>query len=94
MLPVAHAQKQGVAEGRLINRTNASIIAGGADLEVLELGSGMSIIKTATTDAAGKFRIAGLPESQKLMLRATYKGANYHGTLNFNTEGKQSSWRI
>lgn len=87
-LPVAHAQKQRVAEGRLINRTNASIIASSADLEVLELGSGMSIIKTATTDAAGKFRIEGLPESQRMLIRASYKGVHYHGTLNFNAEGK------
>lgn len=88
LLPCAWAQKQRIAEGRLINRTQPSILAGGADLEVLELGSGMRIIKTAATDNAGRFRIAGLPESGRLMLRASYKGANYHGALDFNAEGK------
>jgi hypothetical protein len=88
LLPCVQAQKQRIAEGRLINRTNPSIIAGRAELEVIELSSGMSIIKTAAADAEGKFRIEGLPDSQQLMIRASYKGANYHSMIHFSAEGK------
>ena len=88
-LPAAYAQQMGIAEGRLINLTNPAIIPRGVELEVIELGGGMSIIKSATTDASGKFRIEGLPEDQKLMIRADYKGANYHSQLTFSA-GKAS----
>jgi hypothetical protein len=90
ILPSAFPQNRVLVEGRLINRTNPSIIASGIELELIELSSGMSIIKTATTDAAGKFRIEGLPESQQLMIRATYQGANYHSPLSFDSAGKAS----
>jgi hypothetical protein len=83
-LPAAYPQQKGIAEGRLINLTDPAIIPRGVELEVIELGGGMSIIKSVTTDAAGKFRIEGLPEDQKLMIRADYKGANYHGQLTFS----------
>ena len=88
MLPSAFPQNRGVVEGSLINRTNPSIIARGVELELIELSGGMSIIKTSTTDAAGKFRMEGLPESQQLMIRATYQGANYHSQLSFDSAGK------
>jgi hypothetical protein len=88
LLPCVQAQKQRIAEGRLINRTNPAVIASRAELEVIELSSGMSIIKTATADAEGKFRIEGLPDSQQLMVRALYKGANYHSMLHFSAEGR------
>lgn len=88
LLPCLQSQTQRIAEGRLINKTNPSIIAGKAELEVLELTNGMSIIKTATADADGKFRIEGLPDSQQLMIRASYKGANYHSMVHFNAEGR------
>jgi hypothetical protein len=88
LIACLQAQTNRIAEGELVNRTNPSISPGKADLEVLELSNGMSIIKTATADAAGKFRIEGLPNSQQLMIRATYKGANYHSMLRFNAEGR------
>jgi hypothetical protein len=84
----ATAQDRGVAEGRLVNRTDPAIVAGNTDLEILVLSSGMDIIKTAATDARGMFRIEGLPDAAPLMLRAIYKGANYHGMLRFDAEGK------
>jgi hypothetical protein len=83
----APAEGRGIAEGRLINRTDPAIVAGNTELEILELSSGMDIIKTAKTDARGMFRIEGLPETAPLMLRAVYKGANYHGMLRFETNG-------
>ena len=83
-VPSAHPQQKGIAEGRITNLTDPSIVAAGVELEVIELGGGMSILKSATTDASGKFRIEGLPEDRRLMIRATYKGANYHGQLTFN----------
>jgi len=85
--PIA-AQNRGVAEGRLINRTDPAIVAGNAELEVLLLSGGMDIIKTATTDSRGAFRIENLPDDMPLMLRAVYKGANYHGMLMFGEDGK------
>lgn len=84
ILPAAFSQQSGIAEGRLINRTNPSIVAGKVDLEVIELGGGMSIIKSAIADSSGKFRIEGLPLDQRLMIRAIYKGVNYHAPLTFS----------
>ena len=88
MLPSAFPQNRGVVEGSLINRTNPSIIARGVELELIELSGGMSIIKTSTTDASGKFRMEGLPESQQLMVRATYQGTNYHSQLSLDAAGR------
>ncbi len=90
ILPAAFPQQKGVAEGRLINGTDASIVARGVELEIIELGSGMSIIKTAVTDSSGKFRIEGLRENRQMMIRANYKGANYHNQLKFDASGKGS----
>ncbi len=87
-LPAAYPQQKGIIEGQLVNGTNPSIIGRGVGLEVIELGSGMSIIKTATTDSQGKFRIEGLPVDQRLMIRADYKGAYYHSQLSFDAAGK------
>jgi hypothetical protein len=84
----AYPQQKGVVEGRLINRTDPAIIARDVPLEIVGLMGGMSIIKSANTDAAGKFRIEGLPESEPLMIRANYKGANYHTRLSFNSAGR------
>jgi hypothetical protein len=84
----AFAQGRGVAEGRLVNRTDPAIVAGNTELEVLLLSGGMDIIKTAVTDAYGTFRIDNLPDSMPLMLRAVYRGANYHGMLIFDGSGK------
>ncbi|MDR0843202.1 MAG: hypothetical protein LBP68_07280 [Acidobacteriota bacterium] len=85
----ANAQTQGknVVEGSLVNRTDPTIVAAGTDLEVINLSSGMDIIKTAATDSQGKFRVEGLPERTPLMLRAVYKGVNYHGMLSFDAAG-------
>ena len=90
LLPSMCAQDKGVMEGRLINRTDPAIVARNADLDVIGLGSGMSIIRTAVTDSAGKFRIDGLPENQELVIRANYKGANYHSQVNIGSSGKAS----
>jgi hypothetical protein len=83
----AYSQDKGVVEGRVIDRTDPAIIVRGASLDVVGLSSGMSILKSATTDSAGKFRIEGLPTNGPLMIRANYKGANYHAQLSFNESG-------
>jgi hypothetical protein len=88
LLTAAYPQQKGVAEGRLVNGTDASIVARGVELEVMELGGGMSIIRTADTDSSGSFRFEGLPENQQLVIRANYKGANYHGQVKFDASGK------
>jgi hypothetical protein len=87
VMPAAFSQQRGVVEGRLINRTDPSIIARNVELEVIELGSGMSIIRVEKTDATGRFRIEKLPENGRLMIRADYKGAHYHSQFHFNDDG-------
>jgi hypothetical protein len=90
ILPAAYPQAKGVVEGRLVNGTDRSIAARGAKLDIIELGSGMNVIRTATADASGHFRVEGLPENQEMLLRANYKGANYYGPLNIPLAGKTS----
>ena len=81
------AQSLRVVEGQLVNRTDPAIVTGSTNLEVISLSGGMDTIKTTVTDTQGKFRIEGLPESVPLMLRAIYKGVNYHRMLNFDAGG-------
>jgi hypothetical protein len=90
ILPYAYPQAKGVVEGRLINGTNPSISARGIELDVMGLGSGMNVIRTATADSSGHFRIEGLPENQELLIRANYKGANYHSPIKIPLAGKAS----
>jgi len=42
-------------------------------LDIVELGAGMRILKTTATDSSGRFRVEGLPEGGRLMLRVNYK---------------------
>ena len=84
----ANAQDSGVAEGRLVNRTDPVIVAENTELEIFVLSGGMDVVRIATTDAQGSFRIEGLPNAMPLMLRAVYKGVNYHGMLVFDADGK------
>jgi hypothetical protein len=88
ILPVAYSQQKGIVEGRVINRTDPSIIARSVELDVVELGMGMRTIKTATTDSAGKFRVEGLPENARMMIRAIYKEVNYHQLFSTDGTGK------
>jgi hypothetical protein len=90
ILPAAYPQAKGVVEGRLMNGTNPSISAQGIELDVMGLSGSMSIIRTATADSSGYFRIEGLPENQELLIRANYKGANYHSPINIPLAGKAS----
>jgi hypothetical protein len=90
LLPAAYPQAKGVVEGRLINGTDPSIIAQNVELEVLGMSSGMRVIRTAMTDSSGRFRIEGVPENQELLVRANYKGANYHNPINLPLAGKAS----
>jgi len=83
----AFPQQAGIVEGRLVNGTDPAIVPGGAPLEVVALSGGMSIIRTAETDSAGKFRIADLPLNSMLMLRALYKDANYNKQFGFDDSG-------
>jgi hypothetical protein len=88
LLPAGFTQQKGIVEGRLVNKTDPSIIARAVELDIVELGSGMNIIKTTTTDAAGKFRIEGLPAAGRLMIRAVYKDVNYHSQFSMDPSGK------
>jgi hypothetical protein len=90
ILPALYPQAKSVVEGRLVNGTNPSITARAVELDVIGLGSGMSIIQTASTDSFGHFRIEGLPENQDLLIRANYKGATYHGSVHTLPSGKAS----
>ena len=55
---------------------------------IVGLGGGMSVVKSSTTDAGGKYRVDGLPTDSPLMVRAGYKSVNYHGRVNFDASGK------
>jgi len=90
IVPAARAQQQWIAEGKLINGTDPSIIARGVEVEILSLDVGMSIIKAGSTDSSGKFRFEGLPPNRRMMVRANYKDANYHAQLSF-TAGKANT---
>lgn len=83
----AWAQDRGVVEGRLVNRTDPALLPSGAPLEILELEGGMRPIRTAVADATGAFRVEGLPQSARLMLRASWRGVNYHSPLGFDADG-------
>ncbi len=87
-LTAAYPQAGGTVEGNLVNLTDPSIVARAVELDVVELTQGMSIVKSAETDAAGQFRIEGLPRDKRLMIRANYKAAYYYGQVSFDAEGK------
>jgi len=84
----APAQQNGVVEGRVINGTDPAIIPAGVPLEVVSLSGGMGIIRSAETDAGGRFRIEGLPVDQMLMVRAIYRDTNYHKQFTFDNSGR------
>jgi hypothetical protein len=88
MLPAAFSQQNGVVEGRLLNRTDPSIVPANVEIEVIELSAGMDIIRIETTDSNGRFRIENLPEDKPLMIRAVYRGANYHIHISLNEDAR------
>jgi hypothetical protein len=90
VLPAAYAQQKGVAEGRVVNGTDPSIIVRSVELDIVELDAGMRIVKTTTTDSSGKFRVDGLPESGQLMIRVSYKDVNYHRQFNPGASGRSA----
>ena len=90
VLPAAYAQQKGVAEGRVVNGTDPSIIVRSVELDIIELSAGMRIVKTATTDSSGRFRVDGLPESGQLMIRVSYKDVNYHRQFNPGANGRST----
>ena len=87
-LAAAYPQRNGTVEGRLINGTNPSKAPGSVELDLVELGSGMNVIKTATTDAAGRFKFQGISESGRLMIRAIYKDVNYYSQFSMDGSGR------
>lgn len=73
------AQGQGVVDGRIINATDPAHAPARVPVDVIGLAGGMSVLKSAATDAAGRFHIDGLPASGPLLIRATYGGVTYYG---------------
>lgn len=86
--PFIRAQGQGVVDGRLVNGTNPANVPAKVQLDVIGLARGMSVIKSSVSDAAGKFRIDGLPADSPLLIRAEYKSVNYYGRATFDAAGK------
>jgi hypothetical protein len=82
------AQGSGVVEGKLVNGTDPRIVGAGIDLEVIRLGGGMTVLKSAVSDSAGRFQIEGLPTDAPLLIRANYKSVNYHGRVDFDASSK------
>ena len=89
-VPALWAQGSGVVEGRVVNGTDARIAAAGVDLDVIGLGGGMTVLKSAVTDPSGRFRIEGLPTGPPLMIRANYQSVNYHSRFSLDASGKAS----
>jgi hypothetical protein len=90
-MPAAHAQQKGLVEGRVVNATDPSIVVRSVELDIVELDAGMRILKTVVTDSSGRFRVDGLPESGRLMLRVNYKDVNYHRQFSLGTGGKATA---
>ena len=87
-LPALRAQSSsGIVTGRLVNKTDPSAVPARVEIDVVSLSGGMSVIKSAATDAAGAFRIEGLPVGGPLMVRANYGSVNYHQQINFDASG-------
>ncbi len=78
LIPAVHAQGNGAVDGRLVNGTDPKIVAANVDLDVVGLGGGMRILKSLTTDAAGRFQVDGLPTDSPVLIRANYKSVNYN----------------
>ncbi len=87
LAPAASAQGQGVVDGRLVNGTNSAGVPAQVQVDVLGMTSGMSVIKSSVTDAAGKFRMDGLPAGAPLLIRADYKSVNYYAQAAFDASG-------
>ena len=87
-LPWAQAQGRGVVQGKLVNGTDPKIIGKGVEIDVIQLGQGMSILKSSVTDSAAGFRVEGLPVELPLMIRANYQSVNYHGRVQFDASAK------
>jgi hypothetical protein len=85
-----HAQGGGVIEGKLVNGTDPGVACADAQLEVVGLATGMNALKSARSDATGRFRIDGLPTDQPLMVRTEYKSVSYHARVAFDSGGKAS----
>jgi hypothetical protein len=57
-------------------------VAGGVDIILLNLQSGMDSVATTKTDAEGRYSLNYTPSGQNPMLvRASYKGVNFHKML-------------
>ena len=83
-----HGQGGGVIEGRLVNGTNPGVACASVQLEVVGLATGMNTLKSARSNAAGSFRIDGLPTDQPLMVRTDYKSVSYHARAAFDSGGR------
>lgn len=88
LLHIAHAQGKGTVEGRLVNATNPANPPAKVAFDVMSLAGGMNVLKSAATDAAGKFRLEGLPTDGPLLIRAAFGGVNYFSQAAFDSSGK------
>jgi len=85
---ILHAQGSGLIEGKLVNGTDPSVPPAKVAIEAIAPAQGMSVLKSLASDAAGKFRVEGLPTDQPIMIRANYKSANYLAVATFDGTGK------
>ena len=87
---IAAAQSQGIVEGTLINGTDPLLVPADADLDVISLRNGMSIIKSGKVDSEGRFHFDGIPIDADIMIRANYQSASYLERVAFNDLGNAS----
>ena len=87
-VPLARSQGQGVVDGRIVNGTRPASAPTGVQVDVVQPMGGMSVLKSQTVPASGKFHFDGLPTDGPLLIRAEYKTVNYYSPVTFDAAGK------
>jgi hypothetical protein len=87
-VPSVYSQNMGVVEGRLIDGTDPTKALAGLSVDAIQPASGMTALKSAKTDSAGKFQFSGLPTMGPLLIRADYREVSYFSPVTFDERGK------
>lgn len=88
LAPFVLAQDQGAVDGRVVNGTNSGKPAAGISVAAVQPAGGMSELKSAKTDAEGKFHFDGLPMMGPVLIRVDYQEVSYFSPVTFDDRGK------
>jgi hypothetical protein len=79
---LAAAAASGTTISGVVKNGTTGKVAGGVDIVLMNLQSGMDSVATTKTDAEGRYTLNYTPSGQSPMLvRASYKGVNFHAML-------------